>query len=129
MKNFWSQTLEIKSIIISSLATILGFGGTAFLFWLQHYDIPLGVLLGGLIVLISWLLLYLIKKKGKRNPKIDIAIIYGRLAVIVVLAILFTALHLALSLIIVSPIALVISYLVVTLMTLLAYISKGEDNV
>ena len=129
MKKFWSQSLEVKAIIISSLTTLLGFGGTAFLFWLQHYDIPLGVLTGGLVVIVSWLLLYLIKKKGQHHVKLDVALIYCRLAVIVVLAVLFTFLQIGLSIVIMSPISLVIAYLVVSLSTLLAYINKGEENV
>ena len=129
MKKFWSQTLEIKAMIISLIATLLGFGGTAFLFWLQHYDIPFGVLLSGLIIFISWLLLYLIKKKGKRNVKLEITLIYVRLALIVILAILFTFLQIGLSVVSVSPISLVISYLVISLLTLIAYRQKGEENV
>ena len=129
MKKFWSQALEIKAIIISSLTTLLGFGGTAFLFWLQHYDIPLGVLTGGLVVIVSWLLLYLINKKGQRHVKLDVALIYTRLGIIVALAVLFTFLELGLSIVIISPISLVIAYLIISLCTLLAYIQKGEENV
>ena len=129
MKKFWSQSLEIKSIIVSSLVTLLGFGGTAFLFWLQHYEIPLGVLIGGLVVITSWLLLYLIKKKGSHHVKLEIALIYVRLGVVVGLTALFVVLELALSIVIVSPIALVVAYLVISLLTLLAYIQKGEENV
>ena len=129
MKRFWSQTLEIKAIVLSLIATLLGFGGTAFLFWLQHYDIPLGVLVSGLIVLLSWVILYLIKKKGNHHVKADIALIYCRLGLIVVLAILFTFLEIGLSLVIVSPISLVVAYLIISLITLLAHIQKGEENV
>ena len=129
MKKFWSQSLEIKSIVISSLVTLLGFGGTAFLFWLQHYEIPLGILVGGLVVILSWLFLYLIKKKGNHHVKLEIALIYVRLGVIVLLTTLFVVLEITLSLVIVSPIALVASYLVISLLTLLAYIQKGEENV
>ena len=129
MSKFWSLTLEIKSLIISSLATLLGFGGTAFLFWFQHYDIPLGVLTGGLVVILSWLFLYLIKKKGNHHVKLEIALIYVRLGIVVILTSLFVVLELALSLVTVSPIALIVSYLVISLFTLFAYFKKGEENV
>ena len=129
MNKFWNQTLEIKSLIISTTVTILGFLGTLFLFWFNRYDIPLGVLLGGLVVSISWLLLYLSKRKGNKSVKLDIVLIYIRLSAIVVLAILFTALELGLQVVIVSPIFLVVSYLAVSLLTTIAYIKKGENDV
>lgn len=129
MNKFWNQTLEIKSLIISTTVTILGFLGTLFLFWFNRYDIPLGVLLGGLVVSISWLLLYLSKRKGNKSVKLDIVLIYIRLSAIVVLAILFTALELGLQVVTVSPIFLVVSYLAVSLLTTIAYIKKGENDV
>ena len=129
MKKFWNQSIEIKSLIISLIVTVLGFGGTAVLFWLQRYDIPLAVLLGGLIVSISWLLLYLSRKREKPIVKIDIILIYARLTAVVVLAIIFTILEMAFSVVTVSPVFLVVSYLVVSLSTLLAYLKKGENDV
>ena len=129
MNKFWNQTLEIKSLIISTTVTILGFLGTLFLFWFNRYDIPLGVLLGGFIISLTWFLLYLSKRKANKNVQLDIALIYIRLSLIVVLAILFTALELGLNIVIISPIFLVFSYLVISLFTLIAYYKKGEDDV
>ena len=56
-------------------------------------------------------------------------LIYARLTVIVLLTIVFTALELALSIVIMSPIALIVSYLVISLLTLIAYFKKGENDV
>ena len=129
MKKFWNQTVEFKAFIISSLLTFLGFLGTAFLFWFQRYDIPLGVLTSGVVVSLSWLFLFLSKRGNAKHTKLDLVLIYLRLIVIVGLAVLFTALELSLSLVIISPIALVASYLMISLLTLLAFLKKGENDV
>ena len=129
MNKFWNQTLEIKALIISLLATVVGFGGTAFLFWFHRYDIPLAILTSGVIIGLSWLFLYISKRSGNKHTRLDLFLIYARLTAIVLLAIIFTALELALSLVIMSPIALVASYLVISLLTLIAYFKKGENDV
>ena len=129
MNKFWNQTLEIKALIISLVATVFGFGGTAFLFWFHRYDIPLAVLTSGVIIGLSWLFLYTSKRSGNKHTRLDMFLIYARLTAIVLLAIIFTALELALSLVIMSPIALVASYLVISLLTLIAYFKKGENDV
>lgn len=127
MKKIWNQPLEIKAMLISLSATILGFLGTIFLFWFQRYDVPLAILYGGAIVVITWLILYVIKKDNKNHVKLDIVIIYLRLTIIVFSAILFTILQIYAHIVIISPIYLIISYLVISLLTLLAYLK--EKNV
>ena len=129
MNKFWNQTLEVKALIISLAATVLGFGGTAFLFWFNRYDIPLAVLTSGVVVGLSWLFLYLSKRRNNKKISLDTFLIYARLTIIVILAIVFTALELALSIVIMSPIALVISYLLISMLTLIAYFKKGENDV
>ena len=129
MKKFWNQNSEARAIIVSTLLTIIGFGGTAFLFWLGYYEIPFGVLLGGVVVTLSWFTLYLVKRSDKPHVKIDIVLIYLRLAVIFILAVLFTVLGLVYGLKIVSPIAMILAYLVISLPTMMVYIKKGEENV
>ena len=129
MKKFWNQPIEFKALIFSLILTVLGFGGTAFLFWFQRYDIPLAVLTSGLIVSMTWLFLYLNKRSGKNRVKLDIVFIYLRIILIVGLAILFTVLELSLQVVIISPIYLVVSYLVISLVNLLAYFKKGENDV
>lgn len=127
MKKFWNQTVEFKALIISSSLTTLGFLGTLFLFWFQRYDVPLAVLLGGLIVSISWLILYLSKRGGKARIKLDIFAIYLRLGLVAIFAALFAFLQYAFNIVIVSPIFLVVSYLVTSLLTLLAFIGKDKN--
>ena len=129
MNKFWNQTLEVKATIISLVATVLGFGGTAFLFWFHRYDIPLAVLTSGVVVGLSWLFLYLSKRRNNKKISLDTFLIYARLTIVVALAIVFTALELGLSIVIMSPIALVVSYLVISLLTLIAYFKKGENDV
>ena len=129
MKRFWNQTIEIKALIISMIATLLGFLGTAFLFWFNRYDIPLAILTSGVVVSLSWFALHLSRKKSKPLVKLDIILIYLRLAVILCLTIIFAIIEINLSLVIISPIFLVISYLVISLLTLLAYFRKGENDV
>ena len=129
MNKFWNQPLEVKALIISLVATVIGFGGTAFLFWFHRYDIPLAVLTSGVVVSLSWFFLYLSKRSNTKHAKLDLFLIYARLTTIVVLAIVFTALELSLSLVILSPIALVAAYLVISLLTLIAYFKKGENDV
>ena len=128
MNKFWNQTVEFKALMISSIVTVVAFLGTAFLFWFQRYDVPLAVLLGGLVVVISWLILFLNKKDEKSKVKLDIFAIYFRLALVAVLTIVFVALQLGLKIVIVSPIYLVISYFVTAMLTLLAFYRK-EKNV
>lgn len=127
MKKFWNQTVEFKALIISSSLTTLGFLGTLFLFWFQRYDVPLAVLLGGLIVSISWLILYLSKRGGKARIKLDIFAIYLRLGLVAIFAALFAFLQYAYNIVIVSPIFLVVSYLAISLLTLLAFIGKDKN--
>ena len=126
MNKFWNQSLEIKSLIISLIATVVGFGGTMFLFWFQRYDIPLAVLTSGMIISLSWLGLYFSRRGDKKRVRLDIVLIYSRLILVVLLATIFTALELSLSLVIISPIALVVSYLAISLLALLAYIERRE---
>ena len=127
MKKFWNQTVEFKALIISSSLTILGFLGTLFLFWFQRYDVPLAVLLGGLIVSISWLILFMSKRGGKARIKLDIFAIYLRLGLVAIFAALFAFLQYAYNIVIVSPIFLVVSYLTISLLTLLAFIGKDKN--
>ena len=127
MSKFKDQSIEFRALIISLIVTVVGFLGTAVLFWFNRYDIPLAVITSGLIVTLSWFFLYLTKKKEKPNPKLDIVFIYLRLILIVVLAIMFIVLEITLSLITVSPVFLVVSYLVISLLTLLAYIGRREN--
>ena len=127
MKKFWNQTVEFKALIISSTLTILGFLGTLFLFWFQRYDVPLAVLLGGLIVSISWLILFMSKRGGKARIKLDIFAIYLRLGLVAIFAALFAFLQYAYNIVIVSPIFLVVSYLTISLLTLLAFIGKDRN--
>ena len=129
MNKFWNQPIEVKALIISLIVTILGFGGTAFLFWFHRYDIPLAILTSGAIVSLTWLCLFLSIRKGSRHPKLDMILIFLRLILIVGLAILFTTLELTIKVVTISPIFLIISYLVISLATLIAYFKKGENDV
>ena len=129
MNKFWNQPIEVKALIISLVITVLGFMGTAFLFWFQSYDIPLAVLLSGAIVAVTWLCLYLSKRKGQKHIKLDLVLIFLRLILIVGFAILFTVLELTVHVAIISPIALVVAYLFISLATLIAYFKKGENDV
>ena len=126
MKKFWNQNNEAKALLVSTFLTILGVCGTAFLFWFHHYDIPLAVLLGGSIVSLTWLGLCLTKKSAKPHIKTDITFIYIRLTLIVGFAILFGVLAYKCSLVVVSPVYLIVSYLAVSLVATAFYIKKGE---
>ena len=126
MKKFWSLNSEARALIVSTLLIVIGVGGTAFLFWFHRYDIPLGVLIGGAVVALTWLALLLIKRTGKPMVKLDIAFIYIRLGVIVALAILFTVLNIVYGVVIASPISMIIAYGVISILTMLVYIKKGE---
>ena len=126
MKKFWNQTVEFKALIISSAMSLIGFLGTIFLFWFQRYDIPLAVLLSGIIVTSSWLILYLNKKSGKEKIKLDIFAVYLRLGLVVLFAIVFAVLQITIKLVIISPVFLIVSYLVISLITLLAFFRKEQ---
>ena len=129
MKKLWNQNNEAKALIVSTLLTILGFCGTAFLFWFRRYDIPLAVLLGGGIVLLAWLALYFTKKTNKQHTKLEIFILFMRLILITSLAIVFAVLAYAFQVVIISPIFMIISYFVISLNAMIFYIRKGESNV
>ena len=127
MKKFFSQNLEIKALIISITATVLGFLGTVFLFWYNRGDIPFGVLTGGGIIILGWLILYLSKKANKETAKLDAFVIFLRLTLLVLFAAVFAVLRLKLNLYIISPVSLIIAYLVVSLLTLIAHIGKDKN--
>ena len=119
----------VLSIIISLVITFIGVGGTSFLFWFQRYDIPLSILTSGAIISLSWLALYLSKRGNTKRVKLDIALIYIRLILIVLIATVTTILEIKLAIVTISPVFLVVSYLVISLLTLLAYFKKGENDV
>ena len=127
MKKFFNQDLEIKALIISITATVLGFLGTVFLFWYNRGDIPFGVLTGGGIIILGWLILYLSKKANKETAKLDVFVIFLRLTLLVLFAAVFAVLRLKLNLYIISPVSLIIAYLVVSLLTLIAHIGKDKN--
>lgn len=127
MNKFWNQTVEFKSLVISLITTLLAFGGTLVLFWFNRYDIPLAVLASGVVVSVSWLMLYLNQRSANPKVKLDIFAIYLRLSLIVIMAIVFAALDLTLNLVIISPIFLVVSYIGYSLVNLLAYIRKDSN--
>ena len=129
MKKFWSLNSEARALIVSSLLTVIGVGGTAFLFWFQRYDIPLGVLIGGAVVALTWLALFFTKRGGQSKIKLDIALIYIRLGLIVTLAVLFTVLQILWKVVIASPISLIVAYGIISILTMMVYIKKGERNV
>ena len=129
MKRFWNQTIELEALIISLFATVIGFLGTAFLFWFHRYDIPLAILTGGGIIALTWFALFLSRRRNIPIVKLDIFLIFLRLILITSLTILFAVLDMTLGLVIISPIYLVISYLIISLLTLIAYFRKGENDV
>ena len=125
---FWDRSLEFKALIISSIATIVCFCATLFLFWYGYPEIPLAVVTSGLIVVITWLVAFLYLKKNKEPKiKIDVILIYVRLFLIVGLAVLFAVLEIAAKIVILSPVFIVVGYLVVSLLTLLAFIRKDKN--
>ena len=127
MKKFFRQNIETKSLIIASIATVLGFLGTMFLFWYKRGDVPFGVLFGGGIIILAWLILYLSKRGGKETAKLDVFVIFLRLTLLVLIAIAFAILRLQLKLYIISPVSLIIAYLVVSLLTLIAHVGKDKN--
>ena len=127
MKKFFSQTIEIKALIISIIATVLGFLGTIFLFWYKRGDIPFGVLFGGGIIILAWLILYLSKKKNKETVKLDVFVIFLRLGLLIIGSITFAILQWWLGLYIISAVSLIVAYLVVSLLTLIAHVGKDKN--
>lgn len=127
MKKFWNSTIECKALMVSSIATVLAFLGTSFLFFMGHFEIPLAVLLSGVIVSATWLMLYLNKNTGERRIKLDIFAIFLRLSLVVVLTVIFAVLQFTLEIVIVSPIFIVVSYLGYSLLTLVAYLRKDKN--
>ena len=126
MKKFWNLNSEARALIVSTLLIVIGVGGTAFLFWFHRYDIPLGVLIGGMVVALTWLALFFVKRSNKPNIKLDIALIYIRLGIIVTLAVLFTVLQFTNVAVIASPISLIVAYGIISILTMMVYIKKGE---
>ena len=126
MKKFWNLNSEARALIVSTLLIVIGVGGTAFLFWFHRYDIPLGVLIGGMVVALTWLALFFVKRRNKPNIKLDIALIYIRLGIIVALAILFAVLQFTNVAVIASPISLIVAYGIISILTMMVYIKKGE---
>jgi hypothetical protein len=126
MKKFWNLNSEARALIVSTLLIVIGVGGTAFLFWFHRYDIPLGVFIGGMVVALTWLALFFVKRSNKPNIKLDIALIYIRLGIIVTLAVLFAVLQFTNVAVIASPISLIVAYGIISILTMMVYIKKGE---
>ena len=126
MKKFWNLNSEARALIVSTLLIVIGVGGTAFLLWFHRYDIPLGVLIGGMVVALTWLALFFVKRSNKPNIKLDIALIYIRLGIIVTLAVLFAVLQFTNVAVIASPISLIVAYGIISILTMMVYIKKGE---
>ena len=126
--SFWNRTIEFKSLIISAIVTLIMFLTTMFLFWCGHPEIVFALLTSGGIVTLSWLVVYLYKRKHP-EPKIrlDIVFIYIRLSLIVITAIIFAVLQLTLSLVIISPIFIIVGYFVVSMLNLIALIRKDQN--
>ena len=127
MNKLWSQNSELRAFFVSTLLTILGVGGTAFLFWFHRYDVPLAVLLGGGVVAMTWFSLYLVKKTNRPHTRIDITLIFTRLFIVVSLAFLFAVLAYQYKLVIVSPVYLVVSYLIISIVTTFVFIKKKGE--
>lgn len=124
---FWDHTLEYKSVVISSLATIVAFLATLFLFWYGRYEIPLAFLTSGLVVVITWLIVLLYyKKHTKPKVKVDVFCIYLRLVLIVAISIIFAVIQIITKTPIVSPIFIVIGYFFVSLCSLVALIERKQ---
>ena len=127
MKKFLNQTVEVKALVISLVALVLGFLGTTFLFWFNRYDIPLGVLYGGGIIAITWSILLCVKRKNNETARFDIFIIFLRLSLVVIGAVVASIIELNAHIRTLSPISLIIAYLVTSLLTLLAFIGKDKN--
>ena len=127
MKKFFTQNIETKALVISITATVLGFLGTVFLFWYKRGDVPFGVLFGGGIIILAWLILYLSKKNNKETVKLDVFVIFFRLGLLIIGSITFAILQWWLGLYIISAVSLIVAYLVVSLLTLLAHIGKDKN--
>ena len=126
--SFWNRTIEFKSLIISLVVTLIMFLATMFLFWCGHPEIVFALLTSGGIVTLSWLVVYLYKRKHP-EPKIrlDIVFIYIRLSLIVITAIIFAVLQLTLSLVIISPIFIIVGYFAISMFNLIALIRKDQN--
>ena len=126
--SFWNRTIEFKSLIISLVVTVVMFLATMFLFWCGHPEIVFALLTSGGIVTLSWLVVYLYKRKHP-EPKIrlDIVFIYIRLSLIVITAIIFAVLQLTLSLVIISPIFIIVGYFAISMFNLIALIRKDQN--
>lgn len=126
--SFWDRSVEFKALIISSIAASLAIIGTSFLFWHGRPDIPLGIIISGAIVVLTWLFSFIYLKKNKEPKiKVDVILIYVRLFLIVALAITFAVLKLTIGFELISPIFLVIGYLFVSLTTLFAFYRKDKN--
>lgn len=126
----WAKTFEGRALQMAAFSTTLIFAGSTVFFWYQRYDIPLAVLISGAVVFLTWLCLFFTRRSDKPFVKIDIALIFIRLIIIVGLAVLFALLEFNKGIRIISSIALVVSYLAISVLTLLvAMFKKGEEDV
>ena len=127
--SFWDRPLEFKSLIICCLTTVIMGLATMCLFWFGYPEICLGLITSGVIVTISWLVVYLYRKKHPEpKVKIDVIFIYIRLFLIVTLAIIFAILQLTIKLVIISPIYLIVGYFVISMVSLSALIRKDKKE-
>ncbi|MCR5184988.1 MAG: ATP synthase subunit I [Bacilli bacterium] len=70
MKNWFRQlSISYQTALISSIVVLVGFLATLFGYFTKYPDIPNGVLLGGLIGILSYLLMGLVEKYDERKGK------------------------------------------------------------
>ena len=76
MKNWYAKLTPIyKSTFVSFIAVIMVYLGLLFGYFINHPDIPNGLILGGGIGVISYLVLGIVDKRDEENNKFVLTII------------------------------------------------------
>ena len=92
-KWFLNLSISYRAALLSSLLVLVGVLGTIFCYFNKHPDIPNGLIIGGLVGILSYLLMGLVEGHDEKNGKLVLTIIVMVIRfVLIALLIVLTAL-------------------------------------
>ncbi len=131
MKN-WIKNLQIyyKTAFISAISLVAVMLITLFLYFIGYHDVPNGIALGGLVGILSYLILGLVEGKDARNKRSVGAIIVSimRFILLATVLVLSAYMYFKLEYHIFNPFAVVGGYLI-SLVVLIILVRKESKNV
>ena len=128
----WYSSLDIcyKTAFISAIVLLVAVAGTTCLFFLGWREIPLGIILGCSVSIISYLLMGIVNVKAKPN-KVTGTIIITIIRFILIAAVIFMSawFYYKLNLRLFNVFAVAGSYFIPTICLCIIWGKEGKNNV